>query len=874
MARLKNMRSNEESGTTPQSKEVARQCLLLANKFIKEEDYGRAKTEIEKAQQFDPSNMYIYAFRDRIDHFKKLNEKAPVLPIIEEVEPEIEEEAPREVKVLEKPILEESEKKEEIANHVPPDSAKDENGDEKKPDEQTLSRLISPKRSESPPIRLGEKPEKMVRTPTTKLVPAVAGSPSSALKITPLIPLDRPLRPSSELFARRSDTPRVEQIIPVDKESPTRVESDKLLESISIKPEEIESANIDLPSTQIDKELTKQEETIDEKQEVADKIGFEDVFSTSDKSGDEVLEVNDKSVDLEDPISEGEVAQPKSEETTNIEKEGKAMLTTPLKEKVENVSSPFGIPMPEDSVPPRIGEVREVVERVDEKKDTQSGKSFEFKETKKDPSEDEKIFERQAEELVLEKEIIKDYLDHDTTSKVVQKEEMKQTDGKETSRKKSVTQELKVKEEKILRVPVEEKPVASEKLEEKPTKAFVEEKKIIEPTHTEESLETKEKPTIVMSKLKETVEKKEDEGPALGSSKEDASVEIEMEEKKIAKSSELEETGKKREIVVEKEKERDEKPSEVTDDEGEPLKPPAKDLKPPVTISKTIIQVVEIPQSASQRQEVEERLDTMRKQIQTLTSMLEQERKARDEMNEKRMKESVRKYRRKVEKAWLNGAPSEEENEKLRDLALSLNIPQEVENSIEREVKLEMYGKAVKEVIAERVLLRSSSDTMEWLRKVYKVSLKEYLDYELKFLMNLVAEQYKGTILLVSSDEELIGLLSPRLKTSGFAVVMAGSPEKALEKIDKVNPHFILSDMEFTHAQLSGIKFLHILRANSKYNYIPFILLCDKDDFEHLSSSDLRPTEDVIQKPLDFDVLTDVMNRKVAAFREYIASLE
>lgn len=873
MARLKNMRSNEESGTTLQSKEVARQCLLLANKFIKEGDYGRAKTEIEKAQQFDPSNMYIFAFRDRIDHFKKLNEKTPVPPIIEEVEPEIEEEAPREVKVLEKPILEESEKKEEIANHVPPDSAKDENGDEKKPDEQTLSRLISPKRSESPPIRLGEKPEKMVRTPTTKLVPAVAGSPSSALKITPLIPLDRPLRPPSELFARRSDNPKEEQILPLYKDSSTPIESNTVLESISSEPEEVESTHSNLSAAQIYTELTKPLETTDEKRDVSDKIGYEDVFSTSDKAGDEVLEVKDKSVTVEEPISEGEVALPEPEETTDIEKEGKAMLTTSLKQKVEDVSSPFGIPMPEDSVPPRIGEEREVVERADEEEDTQPGKSFESKEAEKDPSEEEKIFERQAEELVFEKEIIKDYLEHETTSKVIQREEMKQPDEEETRRKKGLTPGLKKKEEKILRVPAEEEPEASEKLEEEPTKAFVEEKKILEPTQPEEPAQTKEQPTIVPSELKETVEK-EEEKPVLVSLKEDASAETKVEEKKIAERSDLEEIGKKKEIVEEMEKEKDEKPSEVTEDEGEPLKPPAKDLKPPVTISKTIIQVVEVPQSASQRQEIEERLEEMRKQIEVLASLLEQERKAREEVNEKQMKDSVRKYRRKVEKVWLNGAPSEEENEKLRDLALSLNIPQEVENSIEREVKLEMYGKAVKEVIAERVLLRSSSDTMEWLRKVYKVSLKEYLDYELKFLMNLVAEQYKGTILLISSDEELIGLLSPRLKTSGFAVVMAGSPEKALEKIDKVNPHFILSDMEFTHAQLNGIKLLHVLRANSKYNYIPFILLCDKDDFEHLSSSDLRPTEDVIQKPLDFDVLTDVMNRKVAAFREYIASLE
>ena len=65
-----------------------------------------------------------------------------------------------------------------------------------------------------------------------------------------------------------------------------------------------------------------------------------------------------------------------------------------------------------------------------------------------------------------------------------------------------------------------------------------------------------------------------------------------------------------------------------------------------------------------------------------------------------------------------------------------------------------MYSNAVKEVIAKRQLLRSSSSTFEWLRKVYQVTMEEYLEYETKFLLDLVADQYKGTVTLCFADRE------------------------------------------------------------------------------------------------------------------------
>lgn len=277
--------------------------------------------------------------------------------------------------------------------------------------------------------------------------------------------------------------------------------------------------------------------------------------------------------------------------------------------------------------------------------------------------------------------------------------------------------------------------------------------------------------------------------------------------------------------------------------------------------------------SPAEQKAMEATLEEMKRQIQMLSHSLEQEKKAREEMTNQQLDSNVRQLRHSLEKAWLNGAPSETEGEELHKLAMSLTIPENVEQSLRREVKLKMYSNAVKEVIAKRQLLRSSSSTFEWLRKVYQVTMEEYLEYETKFLLDLVADQYKGTVLYVSPNVKSKDDLVPRLKAAGYAVVLSGNPEEALEKIEKVNPNIILCHTEFLPGSLSGIKFLHLLRATVKFNFIPFILLCQESEVSQLQSSELRQHEGYLKKPVDIDELMITMNEKLAHFRDYVSSL-
>ncbi len=272
------------------------------------------------------------------------------------------------------------------------------------------------------------------------------------------------------------------------------------------------------------------------------------------------------------------------------------------------------------------------------------------------------------------------------------------------------------------------------------------------------------------------------------------------------------------------------------------------------------------------KEEERRKLDEMRRQIEALTAALEQEKKAREEITTRNLQTSVKQLRTTMEAAWVNGAPTDEVALSIQELSVSLSLSEEVVQSVQREVKLEMYSRAVKEVIAKRKLLRNSSSTLEWLRKVYQVSVAEYLENESKFLLDLVANQYKGTILLISKTIGSKEDITSRLKSTGYAVVQATSPEVALEKIEKVNPNLILTDTEFPSG-LSGVRFMHILRANSKFNFIPFILIADKGEVVSMSAADLKPNEACLTRPLDYEELTNVINEKLNRFREYISSL-
>jgi CheY-like chemotaxis protein len=308
-----------------------------------------------------------------------------------------------------------------------------------------------------------------------------------------------------------------------------------------------------------------------------------------------------------------------------------------------------------------------------------------------------------------------------------------------------------------------------------------------------------------------------------------------------------------------------------------PQKPiePARQHHGPMQFPEKVVSIssLNIHDTAAEKDITAHQLHEMKKQIERLSAALEQEKKAREEMHRNTVHDILPKFRTLLEDAWIDGAPSDAKKTELQQLARTMSIPDVLFFSMQREVKIEMYGRAAKEIIAKRQVVRHSSSTLEWLRKVYQISMEEYVEYESKFLLDLVAEQYKGVIFQISSDDRTKQDLMPKLKSNGFAVITSPNPEDALEKIEKLNPNAIVCESSFGPGSISGIKFLHILRTNSKYNFVPFIFLSAPDDIPLLTAAELKPNEGFIRKPVDFEDLSAMINTKFLWLKDYVMSL-
>lgn len=73
----KGVNTAQELAKLNANKESARHCLLAADRFLKDGEFQKARTELDKALKLDPSNGYIYAFQDRINYFEELKKKEP-----------------------------------------------------------------------------------------------------------------------------------------------------------------------------------------------------------------------------------------------------------------------------------------------------------------------------------------------------------------------------------------------------------------------------------------------------------------------------------------------------------------------------------------------------------------------------------------------------------------------------------------------------------------------------------------------------------------------------------------------------------------------------------------------------------------------------
>jgi DNA-binding NtrC family response regulator len=115
-------------------------------------------------------------------------------------------------------------------------------------------------------------------------------------------------------------------------------------------------------------------------------------------------------------------------------------------------------------------------------------------------------------------------------------------------------------------------------------------------------------------------------------------------------------------------------------------------------------------------------------------------------------------------------------------------------------------------------------------------------------------------ILVVEDDAAHRAALERHLGRSGFDVLACDSAEQALSRFSAFTPDLVISDIRM--AGLSGMDLLGTLTANSQGT--PVVLITAHDDMQMAVDAMRNGAQDFLTKPLDLDVLDEVVEHALA----------
>lgn len=121
----------------------------------------------------------------------------------------------------------------------------------------------------------------------------------------------------------------------------------------------------------------------------------------------------------------------------------------------------------------------------------------------------------------------------------------------------------------------------------------------------------------------------------------------------------------------------------------------------------------------------------------------------------------------------------------------------------------------------------------------------------------------RKSILCIEDDQELATLIAGELGTRGFAATTAHGGEQGLLAILKATPDLVLceSDMD----SMAGLEVLQRLAELAPgLGGIPFVFIVERDESKRGNGKTRALPVDYVNKPIDFDQLTLVINTRLA----------
>jgi Response regulators consisting of a CheY-like receiver domain and a winged-helix DNA-binding domain len=120
-------------------------------------------------------------------------------------------------------------------------------------------------------------------------------------------------------------------------------------------------------------------------------------------------------------------------------------------------------------------------------------------------------------------------------------------------------------------------------------------------------------------------------------------------------------------------------------------------------------------------------------------------------------------------------------------------------------------------------------------------------------------------ILCIEDDHEMADLISEELQDRGFTVLLTHNGQDGLEAIERSRPDLVLCDIGLP--VLPGFEVLEKVLV-ALPNPPPFIFLTALTDRESELRGRRLGADDYVTKPIDFDVLYEILRARLGRTRE------
>lgn len=120
-----------------------------------------------------------------------------------------------------------------------------------------------------------------------------------------------------------------------------------------------------------------------------------------------------------------------------------------------------------------------------------------------------------------------------------------------------------------------------------------------------------------------------------------------------------------------------------------------------------------------------------------------------------------------------------------------------------------------------------------------------------------ISKKKHETLFLIDDENVWLETMQSVLKSESYNVITADSGTKALDKLTKIKPDLILSDVRMP--VMNGFELYDKIKNNPKLNTIPFVFMSSLDDYDARRVAKSLGATDYVTKPFDTEEIKQIV---------------